>query len=988
MHRAMALSASYRDRIWKAFIATTLPLLLFFEALAASGRETVPLLHGIEKCFLSPGIYWLLFGWLLGAFLLLTIAIWRRERIPLISFWHSDGWLCAVILIGAFSCFLAYPGVSINALRFTTGAVWGRTIRLWIVNAGKGRESVSRIYGLLLLLIVMLAVGVLWHPARAHTYEYRGQLRWEGPWQTPNAFGLLMAVGLVLAIGCATVRFRALVFAGGQRRFGPEHWRAMALLAGAGAFGLGLIRSYSRGAWLAAAIGLVFLLKESGLNEGQVDADEEGSIGLPRLTWWREFLARHGKLLLAGVVAGVIIAFWQFRNTEWHPARRAFSVGNANDFSWRNRLDAWEGAAEMFRDRPGLGFGWEIPERAYNALYRPFKLDDPRAINTNDFLLLGLDLGLPALICFLAYVRLSVRGGTFPEPAAAFPEDRLSEDASRLAIVCRAGAWVMLVGMCFDGALGEMASAAVFWTVIELSRSASGNRLKPPIAPAVGWPAFSRKWVVLAAAVLATAIVWAGARDPFHRVSFSVSSPNSGRLAALAVMPAGKGPFPVAVYVPGAGTNFLSCGNTLRTMAELGLAGVTCEFHASDQAGFELEMRNLLQAVSRFNWANSNAIAWMGNDTGAQRMLDLLARDGQCQPAAVACVGMLCPHQLSALTNAASGPRQPPVLSSRFWLAQGDHDDEFTAEDSRRIAAVLRAHGGNVRFAGLQGLTHNLDGNWALLSRISGEFFAAGFGVASPTRVNVRHGLWFYWLPVFCLFLIMAVRFPSRAGRAAAPPGSRSLRLLVLLLIAIACVETTAHWVLPRMRVSSGTIRVARRLLVQSALRPDFDWLVQSNRARDRMIGELVDNVELAGLQQSLLGVSLETSDYRQFILSPWVDDQTGGDLRWRRALWETLYPRIRRVTEVRQAAEIISRSLRERISITSSDSRRTEISEIWARGTADPSGFQRIYVAGLRAVGVPARMNGLGSAEILEGGEWKAAPQPIVLSAFSTKAD
>ena len=110
------------------------------------------------------------------------------------------------------------------------------------------------------------------------------------------------------------------------------------------------------------------------------------------------------------VFALSILGFWQFRFIEWQPARRAFSAANVNDFSWRNRITAWKGAIHMMQDRPLFGFGWGKAESVYNDKYRPPQIENGAAIQMNDYFMLGISAGVPALVCFLVYVGLSLRG--------------------------------------------------------------------------------------------------------------------------------------------------------------------------------------------------------------------------------------------------------------------------------------------------------------------------------------------------------------------------------------------------------------------------------------------------------------------------------------------------------------------------------------------------------------------------------------------------
>jgi O-antigen ligase len=102
--------------------------------------------------------------------------------------------------------------------------------------------------------------------------------------------------------------------------------------------------------------------------------------------------------LVAIVFCVGILLFWHFRQTDWHPAHRAFSVSNQNDFSWRNRVSAWEGGLQMTAEHPWFGAGWNQPEPLYEHYYLPPKVTESAAIEMNDCLLLGATLGISALL--------------------------------------------------------------------------------------------------------------------------------------------------------------------------------------------------------------------------------------------------------------------------------------------------------------------------------------------------------------------------------------------------------------------------------------------------------------------------------------------------------------------------------------------------------------------------------------------------------------
>jgi len=235
-------------------------------------------------------------------------------------------------------------------------------------------------------------------------------------------------------------------------------------LASAGVISVGLLNSFSRGAWLATACGLIFLFSEA-FWFSRVSR-------VSRVSFW---VCRNRFALSAVLLSVVVLAFWQFHQAEHTVVRRAMSAGNVNDFSWRNRVAAWEGALQMMCDRPWFGFGWQQPQRVYENFYLLPNVAEGAAIQLNDHLMLGTTLGLPAYLCFLAYVGLNLRGkaerGTRKEEDEGRSSGSGITAVDGLKISCRAGAVVLLVGFWFDGGLFNLATAAPFWILLELGQA-------------------------------------------------------------------------------------------------------------------------------------------------------------------------------------------------------------------------------------------------------------------------------------------------------------------------------------------------------------------------------------------------------------------------------------------------------------------------------------------------------------------------------------
>ncbi|MGH8023678.1 MAG: hypothetical protein ACRED1_08860 [Limisphaerales bacterium] len=80
-------------------------------------------------------------------------------------------------------------------------------------------------------------------------------------------------------------------------------------------------------------------------------------------------------------------------------------------------------------------------------------------------------------------------------------------------------------------------------------------------------------------------------------------------------------------------------------------------------------------------------------------------------------------------------------------------------------------------------------------------------------------------------------------------------------------------------------------------------------------------------------------------------------------------------------AAATVVCHLRERVTLADIPDPPREVPDIWLRQITDETGFQIIYVAALRSVGIPARLNGRGQAEFFDGNRWISAPAPAVAS-------
>jgi len=257
------------------------------------------------------------------------------------------------------------------------------------------------------------------------------------------------------------------------------------------------------------------------------------------------------------------------------------------------------------------------------------------------------------------------------------------------------------------------------------------------------------------------------------------------------------------------------------------------------------------------------------------------------------------------------------------------------------------------------------------------------------TRVSPDYWYWWtYWLPLVLVVgnVIIARQWWKQIRSGTVPRESRQLswletglRLTAFFVASWAILLTAVHLITPRWPATDFTLDLAAEFLVRPERNSDFEFILQNAPCRGKRLGAVLQHVELANVQRNQFYPDLDPSTFQQFILSPVVDNLPLQELGWRRTLWENFYPRVRRESDRASAAQIVVRFLRERVGITPDYPYRVGVETIWTQGMTDEAGFDRIYVAALRSVGIAARLNGNHQAELLANGKWQPAPRPLI---------
>jgi hypothetical protein len=353
--------------------------------------------------------------------LALCLMVWCGCFLFMTFVWH-DWPLIGLLIIAVAVYFIGYAVRSAtDALTLLFGVTLGKGTQ-FLLKSGRWKaksENDSIVSSFLIGLIVLLALASLWQLDNGSSFQ---RLRWMGLWNNPNDYGMLMSVGVVLAAG---------LLAGSQKsEVRSQKLLSVALFIAAGLMAIGLLFSYSRGAWLGTVVGLLYLTKSCG-----------------RFKW---------QFVLPGIfiAATMVWFFWNATSdsSPWYVKRMDLSRPSV-----QHRIAAWKAGFKIMRDHP-FGVGWNKAVEMYEKNYSPPE-DGASAITTNDYLMIGTQLGIPALLCFVAYVAL------------CFRKIGVQNSGFGIKTTCRAAALAMLVEFWLDGGLFKLATASVFWISLELGAS-------------------------------------------------------------------------------------------------------------------------------------------------------------------------------------------------------------------------------------------------------------------------------------------------------------------------------------------------------------------------------------------------------------------------------------------------------------------------------------------------------------------------------------
>ncbi len=154
---------------------------------------------------------------------------------------------------------------------------------------------------------------------------------------------------------------------------------------------LGLVLSLSRGGWLSFLAGVVVFLV---------------------LYWWHRH-SRWSRLLVLGIlvaaVAGVFMKGLELKYLDKQLESLKVVYKDPKGIPAMSRFSLWKSGAAMVRDHPATGTGWGTFKFVY-PLYRDNHILRGPAFVHNDYIQVAAEAGVPALIFFLMFVIMVLRG--------------------------------------------------------------------------------------------------------------------------------------------------------------------------------------------------------------------------------------------------------------------------------------------------------------------------------------------------------------------------------------------------------------------------------------------------------------------------------------------------------------------------------------------------------------------------------------------------
>ncbi|MDX2284791.1 MAG: O-antigen ligase family protein [Bacteroidia bacterium] len=270
-----------------------------------------------------------------------------------------------------------------RSAKFLLAKLWYLAAFIWMADRILDRpERVRTLFWAFFIPLVLVSAGItLRHAASGFSFEEANGVAFP---LFPN--GVIYSATLVLFLPWGWFALRW---------YTPKSLQWYLILAGLAVLLLGIVFSYKRGAWLAAAsLPLVYLLLQ------------------------RKWL---DKLLLAGVLGGALLIGWlvqdnrfyrfapNYQDVIWHEgdfSAHLEATFQGTEISGMERFYRWVAAKNMIQDMPLFGSGPstfnQVYKRYADDAFRTYVSDNPEQSTThNYFLMTFAEQGFPGGLLFL-----------------------------------------------------------------------------------------------------------------------------------------------------------------------------------------------------------------------------------------------------------------------------------------------------------------------------------------------------------------------------------------------------------------------------------------------------------------------------------------------------------------------------------------------------------------------------------------------------------
>lgn len=204
-------------------------------------------------------------------------------------------------------------------------------------------------------------------------------------------------------------------------------------------------------------------------------------------------------------------------------------------------------------------------------------------------------------------------------------------------------------------------------------------------------------------------------------------------------------------------------------------------------------------------------------------------------------------------------------------------------------------------------------------------------------------------------------------------------RWALILLGCWSLLLATLFLAIPYLPVHPWTVWIASDLLLKPQESRELQFLIERYPTRDRALGDILQHVQLASRLHTRFNDSLPESVYQNALLSPELDALPVLEWRWRTLLLEEVGEGLAEETDAEKLAWKVVLKLRESLRLRE-QAPAVGPRTIWRLGVTDETGFERIYTASLRSLGLPARIGRNGQTEYWIRKQWHLAPRPPVL--------